>query len=593
MRRVALLVTVVILGGLLTPMTPAAAATVTEVLHVPTVGGEMARVEVVRDPKFDPQPIILSLSPYNDTGSAFVADDSMASYYNPKGYARAVGDVLGTRGSTGCWDYGGAKEQQAGVDVVNFLGKLPWSNGNVGMTGVSYDGTTANMVAARGDDVPALKAIVPIAAISRWYGYAFNSGVRYFLNSRVPTDEGIDTPILFDLMDGRGVIADPEDPYFAEIAQDRAGECGIVSHTQQGYSRSPDYGPFWQERDYRKDAAKFRAAVFLVHGWQDYNVKQVEGLALYDALPVDDPATPERDGVPFKKLWLTQSSHAGGSGAGYQQALDRFWARTLKGTDNGIESDPPVRTLGRTSAGAAASARNEASWPPAGTQTLSLHMDREFNTLPGSPAPHSFWDSTGEYGALVLDAPKEGIGWGMGSAVATSEEVTTKDPMNRVITEQGGQKVQGHGYVSLYHESKPLTAPLRIAGAAELDTWVNPITPGEHLTPVLVEVLPDGTMNVVERGFLNLDYRDGLATAKPATGWQHAVVRFLPQDYTFSAGSRVGLLLQSTNTVWAVPGNPGFISIADGPIAGVAGSTGTTLRLPVVDLGDASTRFAK
>ena len=105
--------------------------------------------------------------------------------------------MLGTRGSTGCWDYGGAKEQQSGVDVVKYLADLPWSNGNVGMTGVSYEGTTANMVAATG--IPELKGIVPIAAISRWYGYAYNSGVRYFLNSVEPTDEGFDTPLALRL----------------------------------------------------------------------------------------------------------------------------------------------------------------------------------------------------------------------------------------------------------------------------------------------------------------------------------------------------------------------------------------------------------
>ena len=81
----------------------------------------------------------------------------------PQGYARAVADVLGTRGSTGCWDYGGPKEQQSGVDVVKWLADRKWSNGKVAMIGGSYNGTTASMVAARGADVPELKAIVPIA----------------------------------------------------------------------------------------------------------------------------------------------------------------------------------------------------------------------------------------------------------------------------------------------------------------------------------------------------------------------------------------------------------------------------------------------
>ena len=63
---------------------------------------------------------------------------------------------------------------------MRYLSKLPWSNGKVGMTGVSYEGTTANMVAALGDKISAsanggrgLAGIIPVASISHWYGYAY------------------------------------------------------------------------------------------------------------------------------------------------------------------------------------------------------------------------------------------------------------------------------------------------------------------------------------------------------------------------------------------------------------------------------------
>ena len=256
----ALLAALVVLPGL-----PAAAAESYEIHFVPSVDGALIRVEVRRDAKFDAagQPVILTYSPYNSINGDKPANDAVGDRYVKQGYARATADVLGTRGSTGCWDYGGLKEQQSGVDVVKFLaGKkannkgefLTWSNGKVGMVGVSYEGTTANMVAARGDDVPELKAIVPIAAISRWYGYAFENGVRYFLNSKVPTDEGFDTPLGFDLGFGRTVPPDPGNEQMAAVVQARSGECGTVDHTSEGYSRSPDYDAFWLERDYLKDA---------------------------------------------------------------------------------------------------------------------------------------------------------------------------------------------------------------------------------------------------------------------------------------------------------------------------------------------------
>ena len=45
---------------------------------------------------------------------------------------------------------------------------------------------------------PHLTTIIPEAAISRWYHYAYSGGIRYFLNNENPTDEGIDTPLGFD-----------------------------------------------------------------------------------------------------------------------------------------------------------------------------------------------------------------------------------------------------------------------------------------------------------------------------------------------------------------------------------------------------------
>ena len=594
MSRVRVLLCAALVAGVLLPAAPAAAAEVYETYHVPTVDGAVIRVEVVRDPRYDPQPVILTYSPYNNTGSTTVAKDSVASRYVPRGYARAKADVLGTRGSTGCWDYGGPKEQQSGVDVVKFLAgtktddkgvTLPWSNGAVAMEGVSYNGTTANMVAATG--IPELKGIVSVAAISRWYGYAFEGGVRYFGNSRVPTDQGFDTPLLFDTEYGKGFLRDPNNPYLQEILKWKAKECGALEHTSRGYDRDPDYDSFWQQRDYLKDADKFRAASLIVHGWQDYNVKQEEGVDLYEALPVDDPATAEAEGVPFKKLYMSQAAHAGGVGPLYQSLVDRFYARVLKGEVTGIEDEPAVLSLGRSRTGAGTEYQPEASWPPVGTRDLTLHLHRSFNTVPGTPLPPNFYNSTGEKGTLEIEPKTAGISWGFFSVPGVSEEATLQDPLNRKVADRpDGGRIEGHGYVSLYHESAPLSQPARLAGSAVLDAWVNPLTPGQHLTPLLVEVLPDGKLNLVQRGFLNLDYRDGLGSAKPATGPQHAVVEFLPQDYTFSAGSRIGVLVQATNTVWAVPGNPGFNGIFDGPNATAKVPAGTKLILPLTNLPD-------
>ena len=95
---------------------------------------------------------ILTLSPYNILNEPFSPTslpDTYATWFVPRGYARVYADVRGTRNSEGCYDYGGLGEQHDGYDLVEFLAAQAWSNGNVGMMGTSYDGTTANAAAAQ------------------------------------------------------------------------------------------------------------------------------------------------------------------------------------------------------------------------------------------------------------------------------------------------------------------------------------------------------------------------------------------------------------------------------------------------------------
>jgi len=580
-----LLATIALLATML-PAWPAQAATVYEIHHIPTIGGATLRVETVRDPANDPQPVILTYSPYNNLGDggSGLANDNLAGRFVPEGYARAYADVLGTRGSTGCWDYGGNNEIQSGIDLVNFLSnEVAWSNGNVAMIGVSYEGTTANMVASRGDEVPGLKAIVPVAAISRWYGYAYSNGVRYFMNSENPSDEGFDTPAAFDFGFGRTVPPDPNDDpeNFGSAVAARVAECDSIEHTQQAYNPNPDYSDFWLERDYIA-GSNYRASALIVHGWQDYNVKQGEAINLYEAMPVDDPATVEVEGVPDKYLWLTQSPHADGSGQGYADLLAAFFAQTLKGDDDLMrdwrrEHDVDgaiVRTAGRDINGEA-DTRFEAAWPPESTSDVTLHLGRWFDYDLGSPVESDIVGSSGETGVLSLAEQDTGA-WTWTDIGASSELASEDDPSNE----------PGHGYYSLYYQTPELARDVRIAGRALLDTWIRPqVGPGAHLTPVLLDVEPNGTMHVAERGFMNMDYRNGLEASDPlgAAEWGHTVVDLLPQDYTFRAGHRVGLLVMSSNRIWAVPGTPQLtVNIANGPIAGMDEITGSSLVLPVV-----------
>jgi X-Pro dipeptidyl-peptidase len=510
----ALVLVLAVLAAL--PGAALAADPVFEKYKVPTVGGAEINVEVMRPADNPDAPVILTYSPYNTLSeytTPNLANDDIGQRYVPKGYARAVADVLGTRNSSGCWDYGGADEQQSGVDLVNFLAAQPWTNGKVAMIGGSYDGTTATMVAARGGDAPGLAAIVPIAGISRWYGYAYGDGVRYFLNSERPTDEGIDTPLAFDFGLARTPPTDPTDPLFAEKLASRANPCESAEHTVKGYDRTPDYDAFWLERDYRKDAANIRAAALVAHGWQDYNVKQEEGVDLYRALT----------NTPFKRLYMWQAGHSTPGADNWQPLLDRFFDHTLLGVANGVDTEPPVITEGRSATRKSTGFRTEAAWPPPRTRLSRLYLTAD--------------------GALARRAAN-------GSESFTDLGTSTEEQSTRMPAAESNW---------LFFQGAPLTADTRMTGAASLGLSLEVNRDHAHLTPLLVDVAPDGTTKTVSRGFLNLQYRDGLARAQPIPPNEpiRATVTFKPQDQIFEAGHRIGLIVQASNTVWALPDDPG------------------------------------
>ena len=179
-------------------------------------------------------------------------------------YAQVTAHSVGTGKSTGCPTVGDMDETLAAKAVIDWLNgrarafyedgreaKADWANGNVGMTGVSYNGTLPIMVASTG--VEGLKAIVPIAAISNWYDYYRSNGL---------------------VVNPGGYIGEDADILGYYIA--RLGSCQseIARITQTQGRENGDFTPFWQKRDYLPNVKNIKAATFIIHGQSDWNVKQ-------------------------------------------------------------------------------------------------------------------------------------------------------------------------------------------------------------------------------------------------------------------------------------------------------------------------------
>ncbi|MGH7362063.1 MAG: CocE/NonD family hydrolase, partial [Candidatus Methylomirabilales bacterium] len=113
-----------------------------------------------------PAGTVLQLSPYWNTvkGPAELQGDSEAVRpFLDAGFAVALVNLRGTGESDGCFQWGSPLDWSDAATVVTALAAEPWSNGNVGMYGTSYEAWSQFMAMA--DPPPALKAAVPISGV--------------------------------------------------------------------------------------------------------------------------------------------------------------------------------------------------------------------------------------------------------------------------------------------------------------------------------------------------------------------------------------------------------------------------------------------
>ena len=212
-------------------------------------------------------PTILEVGPYFDnednptwaTTKVSVQEPARPLEWVREGYAVAYWSVRGTGRSTGCFEMGGANEADDSAAIVQWLASQPWSNGRVGMMGLSYPGTTPIQAMSR--HAPSLAAVAVMGTI-----------VDFQLFFVTPEQEPIVVGGAFGAMYAGRVShrPSPVDPTILDRHPDRVcPEAAEVARGGQSLFYDDDHDtPHWKERRYY-EAGTASTAVFLQQGFDD------------------------------------------------------------------------------------------------------------------------------------------------------------------------------------------------------------------------------------------------------------------------------------------------------------------------------------
>ncbi len=459
-----------------------------------------------------PWPVVLSRTPYIKDGRIDPEKDpngvknrenlvKQARRYTDAGYVYVLQDVRGKGRSQGFYA-AFENDIEDGYDAVEWAAAQPWSNGKVGMTGGSALGITANSAAMAAP--PHLKAAYVIVAPADRLSYSYPGGVLKEKDTiGWLSQQGVPQSTL-DQTRGRSL--------------DDVGWNRVAMTTNRKYIQVPIYN---------------------VGGWYDiFNGGTVENFEYLQ----NQGAKGARGN---QKLLMGPFGHGPLSGdlaypgadrlglAGDQEI--RWFDYWLKGQDNGIMDEPPVKYFMMAAARKdALSPKNRmiasANWPPA---------YREVRYYPG------------EGDALSNKAP-----------TSASRKVSYRfDPADPVKTYGGAnltfekgpedQRLVGQRQDYLRFQTPVLDRDVAIAGPVKVELYAATDGPDTDFVAKLVDVYPDGYEALVLDAPIRTKFRNGrlpedIRMMTPGAP-EKLVIDLWPTAITFEKGHRIALHITSSN----------------------------------------------
>jgi hypothetical protein len=513
---------------------------------------------------------------YNKEGNG----PNTAAFFVPHGYVVVVQDVRARYRSEGRWTPI-KDDPNDGFDTAAWIGGQPWADG-IGTIGTSYAGATQHALAIAG--APHVKTMIPVDAMSnfgrygvrhngafelRWFNWVFTMGnAANGPNATAAAVRAAESPHAAPALVDIGtrvreyVRGLPLRPGTTPLKFAPDYEAWLVEAMRHG-----DYDDFWKNHGSSvvDHLAEYKdIPVYHITGWYDSWGTQVANLNYIEL---------RKAKKSLQRLIIGPWTHGGQtrSFAGDAQftadaALDfnnwrlRWLDRWLKGVDNGVDREAPVRlyVMGGGDAHRTADGRvfvgggwrDEQEWPLARTQHTPYYLHAG--------------------GRLSPDKPSD-----------AGPTVYSFDPQNPVPTLGGNVSSQGTLMVQgaadqrckpdwwLCTDSRPLSArpdvlvfqtpPLErdveVTGRLVVKLWASSDAADTDFTAKLIDVyppsrdFPSGIDLLVADSIVRARYRGGPGKAELLTPGQpyEFTIEAYPTSLVFRRGHRIRLDISSSN----------------------------------------------
>ena len=502
-------------------------------------------------------PVLLLMTPYGR--ERFQRRPEELRYWTDHGYALLMVDVRGQGESGGSFDFFRA-EGPDGHDVVEWAAQQPWSNGRIGMQGVSFSGSNQWYVAR--ERPPHLECITPFGVVSRvMKDLSHNDGafkLRWAMEwISALSDSGVEReqvayggePVAFTLgLTHRPLLTLDEALFGTPLRLYRS----LLEHeTLDAWWEPMEFSP----RDY----AAMDLPNLSVSGWFDGTlpgtVNQYTGMQRYS--PADDRSYLIIG--PWEHGTLATGGHSPRSGKP---------TRTVGDLTIPSRGFLPVREITRRFFDACLRERGDVELPPAAVYVTG---SEHWLALSSYPPPS-------ELTALYLDSEDAASLAKPGTlafhpAAGRPHDEFTYDPATPVpeYLEREGRKirlqsqpvdvtaVQDRPDVLVY-ESAPLEQPLTVLGNVRLLLYAESDARDTDFTSFLADVHPDGRaikLGPQSGANARARYRNGLDRVELITPGEPFPIMLDYYDigHTFAAGHRIRVSVSSSNYPW-ISANP-------------------------------------